>query len=89
MSDDPRQLDWARYVGAFANAGQGPASSTSVIGVAPDACPCCDERYVVIAAVHPSGLEVSVSLTPDQALAVANRILDSYAKVALAPAVSQ
>lgn len=85
MSDEPRALEWARFTGAFANGSQIAAGDRSVIGVAPDICPCCDERYVVIAAVHSAGFEISVSLPPEQALAVANQILDAYAKVTAAP----
>lgn len=90
MSDEPRALDWTRFPGAFANVDEVPPSSGSVIGIAADICPCCDERYVVIAAVHAGGFEIRVSLEPSQALALANRIPDSYAKIAkAAPAARQ
>ncbi len=85
MSDEPRELAWVRFEGAFANAGQIPASKAAVIGVAPDKCHCCEERYVVIAAIHPAGFEVSVSLQPDVALDVAQRIVDSYREISLTP----
>ncbi len=86
--DDRRHVDWTRFAGVFANAsvsdlpGRGPAT----LGVAGDVCDCCDERYVVIAAVHPAGVEVSVALSPAEALKVANAILDAYAKVSSATA---
>jgi hypothetical protein len=84
-SDQPRHLDWSRFAAEFANAGRvGKCDAT--VGVAPDICPCCDERYVVLATIHPDGIEVSVSLNPTSALQVANAILDAYAKISLAPA---
>lgn len=89
MSDEPRELEWARYRGAFANMGKGPGAPHATLGVAPDVCPCCEERYVVIAAVHPCGAEVSVSLSPEQALQVAHGIINAYAKVAPAAAVAR
>ena len=86
MSDELRQLDWHRFEGAFANVADRRGGDRPVIGVAPDVCPCCDERYVVIAAVDTSGAEVSVSLAPEVALDVAQRILDSYCAVKAASA---
>lgn len=86
MSDEPRSLDWSRFAGAFANASEVPKCASATVGVAPDICPCCDERYVVLAAIHPDGIEVSVSLDPETALKVANAILDAHAKVAPAEA---
>lgn len=85
MTDEPRTLEWTRFAGAFANAGQVAPSTAAIVGIAPDKCPCCSERYVVIAAIHPGGYEVSVSLPPAVALQVAHQILDSYAKVSETP----
>lgn len=85
MSSAPRALDWQRFAGAFANVSMGSPSDRAVVGVAPDICPCCDERYVVIAAVAPNGAEISVSLPPEIALDVAQRIVDSYQQIGRGP----
>jgi hypothetical protein len=56
-------LEWKRFVGSFANAGDGDSRvGVPTVGTAWHRCDCCGRGYLVIAAIAPDGREVNVAL---------------------------
>ena len=70
---DHRQPVWIRTGAEFAQMQMGDPGRACA-GVAPDICPSCETHWVLIAAVHDSGAEISLNMTPEAALAHAAEI---------------
>lgn len=73
-----RQPKWQRFVGTISQLGFSRARPGErvmpTVGIAPDLCPACETRRVLIACVAESGHEVNVGVAPELALLIADQI---------------